>query len=221
MSKSATPLKPEQGSGGSNITVKIGPKAEPRAPGVSAEESEWIARARAGDAVAFRRLVERHKDHAYGLALRMIGSAEEAEEAAQDGFVRAWRALPAFRGESGFGTWLHRIVARCALDASAVLRARRSRETGIDVLEQGALADPVAGSAEARAALSRRLERLMESLGEEERAAVCLYYYEDRSVDEVATALGMPVGTVKTHLHRARAALRRGWFREEAKRTRL
>jgi RNA polymerase sigma-70 factor (ECF subfamily) len=199
--------------------VRTGPTAEPRTPGATVGESEWIARARAGDAAAFGRLVELHQDRAYGLALRLIGSAVDAEEAAQDAFVRAWRALPAFRGESSFGTWLHRIVARCALDASVALRARRSRETGLEALERGTQADPAAGIAEPHAALSRRLERLMETLGQEERAVVSLYYHEDRSVQEVAKALGMPVGTVKTHLHRARAALRRAWLREEAART--
>jgi len=198
----ALSLKPEPSLDRSNPTV-----------GTVPEEREWIERARAGDVRAFRRLVERHGDRAYGLAFRMLGSAQEAEEVAQDAFVRAWRALPAFRGESTFTTWLYRIVVRRALDRSATLKSRRARETSLEEVkghDWEALQPEPAGSAE----LSRRLERLLETLSDVQRAVVILYYYEDRSVDEVAGALGIPEGTVKTHLHRARALLREGWMNE-------
>jgi RNA polymerase sigma-70 factor (ECF subfamily) len=171
-------------------------------------ETEWIERARAGDTEAFRKLVERHSDRAYGLAFRMLGSASEAEEAAQDAFLRAWRALPRFRGESTFSTWLHRIVVRRALDRQAVLKTRRARETPLD---EGEVQDlPVPGPGP-EGDLGRTLDRLLDSLSDVQRAAVMLYYYEDRSVDEVAVMLGLPEGTVKTHLHRARGILRAGW----------
>ena len=177
------------------------------------DELEWVSRAGAGDAEAFRCLVERHRDRVYGLALRIVGSAPEAEEVAQDCFVRAWRALPRFRGESRFSTWLHRIVIRRALDYSAALNARRGREIGLDAAEH--LAATGAGSAEATSDDSRRLERLMARLPDIQRAVLALFYYEDRSVEEVARTLGIPTGTVKTHLHRARAELREGWVRGE------
>ena len=136
----------------------------------------------------------------------------EAEEVAQDAFVRVWRALPAFRGESSFGTWLHRIVARRAIDRAALLRGRRSREAALDAAgEPGAPEAPRDLDAALRA---RRLERLMGGLSEVQRAAVSLFYWEDRSVDEVATLLGLPANTVKTHLSRARALLRTAWMEE-------
>src|SRR4051812_20180015 len=88
---------------------------------VAPDEAEWIRQAREGDERAFARLVDRHRDRAFALASRMLRSPAEAEEAAQDAFVRVWRALPRFRGEAAFSTWLHRIVVRCALDRLAVL----------------------------------------------------------------------------------------------------
>jgi len=209
-------LKPMPAVPRSNAEVGPVPDSAEALVPESVEEREWIARARGGDAQAYRRLVERYSDRAYGLAFRMLGSAPEAEEVAQDAFVRAWRALPRFRGDSSFSTWLHRIVVRRALDRSAVLKSRRAREGPLEELETSeAIAlhgeDP-AGWEEER---SLRLERLLDSLSDVQRAAVMLYYYEDRSVDEVAAALGIPGGTVKTHLHRARGLLRARWMAEE------
>ena len=176
------------------------------------EEPEWIERARAGDAAAFRLLVERYGDRAYGLAFRMLGSRSDAEEVAQDAFVRAWRALPRFRGESSFSTWLHRIVVRRALDRSATLKSRRARETGIEDLDS---LEPVVTTAGVSGDLARRLDRLLGELSDMQRAVVLMYYYEDQSVEHVAQSLSIPAGTVKTHLHRARALLRAGWIEED------
>ena len=80
------------------------------------DDAELVARARARDTEAFRALVDRHRDRAYTLALRMLRSPGDAEEVTQDALVRAWTALPQFRGESSFGTWLHRIVVNAAGD---------------------------------------------------------------------------------------------------------
>jgi RNA polymerase sigma-70 factor (ECF subfamily) len=198
-------LKPEPPPTRSNPTVGTAPDAS--------EERAWVQRARAGDTEAFRKLVERHRDRAYGLAFRMLGSAPEAEEAAQDAFLRAWRALPQFRGESAFSTWLHRIVVRRALDRQAVLKSRRAREAPLEEASPGALA--AAGDATPEPGLRRTLERLMDSLSEVQRTVVLLYYYEDRSVEEVARILEIPEGSVKTHLHRARALLRAAWLEQE------
>ena len=205
-------LKPGPTKDRSNPVVPSISESVRQAAGEPSEESGWIERACAGDATAFRRLVERYGDRAYGLALRMLGSPEEAEEAAQDALVRAWRALPRFRGDSRFSTWLYRIVVRRALDRSASLKTRRAREAPLEETELEAHASPdLPGSGGG----SRRLDRLLGSLPDVQRAAVVLYYYEDRSVEEVARTLGLPLGTVKTHLHRARALLRAGWELEE------
>jgi len=172
------------------------------------DDAELVARARARDTGAFRTLVDLHRDRAYGLALRMLRSPSDAEEVTQDALVRAWIALPQFRGESRFSTWLHRIIARRALDRAAVLKRRRGRETGIEAAQQ------VAGeTGETEGARAVRLERMIAGLNEAQRAVVTLFYYEGRSVDQVASILQMPSGTVKTHLSRARAALRGSWLR--------
>ena len=173
------------------------------------DERRLIALAQAGDTGAFRELVERHQARAYALALRILRSASDAEEVAQDAFVRVWTALPGFRGESSFGTWLHRIVARRAFDRAQVLKHRRAREQLDEQLPEHAAVEPEHDTL--RAAL---LERLVADLSPAQRAAVTLFYWEGRSVEQVANVLGMPENTVKTHLLRARAALRAAWTHE-------
>lgn len=193
-------------------SLKPDPPLDPSddARGTPPDDAELVARARARDTGAFRELVERHRDRAYGLALRMLRSPADAEEVTQDALVRAWLALPQFRGESRFSTWLHRIVARRALDRAEVLKRRRGRETGVEAAER--LAGET-GETEG-AARAMRLERMIAGLSDAQRAAVTLFYYEGRSVEQVASILGLPSGTVKTHLSRARAALRESWMRE-------
>src|SRR2546425_5399389 len=210
----ATILKPESTRARSNPVVRTVPESEPAAAG-RAEENAWIERARAGDTAAYRRLVERYSEVAYGLALRMLGSPSDAEEVAQDGFLRAWRALPRFRGDSSFSTWLHRIVVRRALDRLVTLKARRARETALEEVDAALIVAPAPLGSPAEGGLVRRLERLLASLSGVQRAAVVLYYYEDQSVDEISRALRIPEGTVKIHLHRARSILRAGWLEAE------
>ncbi len=183
----------------------------PAAPG--GEEHEWVARARSGDRAAFARLVERHRDRAYTLALRIVRDPHDAEEVAQDAFVRVWRALPGFRGDAAFTTWLHAIVARRAFDRLAVLRHRRGHEAPLEAAPEPVDPRP-AGEDAATRARRARLMRVIATLGDAPRAVVTLYYLADRSVDEVARTLGMPVNTVKTHLSRARAAMRARWDEE-------
>lgn len=174
------------------------------------DEKALIARAQSGDRAAFRTLVERHQARAYTLALRILRSASDAEEVAQDAFVRVWTALPGFRGESSLSTWIYRIVARRAFDRAAVLKNRRAREHATDTMPD-APAPPPADDDTIRAV---KLQRMIEGLSAPQRAAVSLFYYEGRSVEQVAAMLSMPVNTVKTHLSRARAALREVWTRE-------
>jgi len=175
-----------------------------------ADERRLIAQAQSGDRAAFRVLVERHQARAHALALRILRSAPDAEEVAQDAFVRVWTALPGFRGESTFATWLYRIVARRAFDRAQVMKNRRVREHAEDRLPERA-APEAADDDSLRAAL---LRRLVDGLTPAQRTAVTLFYYEGRSVEEVAAVLGIPENTAKTHLLRARAALRSAWTHE-------
>lgn len=200
-------LKPPEAAHPSNRAMG----STPASGATPAAERDLVERAKARDQAAFEELVDRHRDRAYGLALRILRSAPDAEEVAQDGFVRAWLALPGFRGESSFGTWLYRIVARRAFDRAEVLKRRRTSEVGIEAADS--VASPrLESEAEGR---SRRIERMMAELTEAQRAAITLFYYEGRSVEQVAETLGMPTGTVKTHLSRARAAMRKEWLKQE------
>ena len=176
------------------------------------EERAWIRRARGGDQDAFRQLVDRYRDQVLETALRIVRSREEAEEVAQDSFVRAWRALEGFREEARFSTWLYRITTRRALDAAARTRKRSDREVGVDPEVLEGAAAPSAAATDLR-----RLERVLGDLDPTRRAVVTLFYLRDLSIAEVADSLGMPEGTVKTHLHRSRSALRAAWKRLQAR----
>jgi RNA polymerase sigma-70 factor (ECF subfamily) len=205
-------VKPETELERSNRAMDEGRRLAPTEPATEAEERDWIARAQAGSEEAFRMLVDLHRDRAYRLALRIVRRQEDAEEVAQDAFVRAWNGLGGYRGDARFSTWLHRIVVRRALDRASVLKGRAARETEVD--EASSIAAPPRGpDAEARANAAR-LERLLVKLSPSQRAAVTLFYYEDRSVEDVASLLSMPENTVKTHLSRARVALRQAWLEE-------
>jgi len=187
-----------------------------RLPARPADEGQLLARCRAGDTRAYRILVERYRDRAYGLALRMLHSEPDAEEVTQDAFVRAWKALADFRGDAAFGTWLFRIVWRRSIDRAATLRLRRGREAPLE--ESAKVPAPsgeAAGAGGSQGAREAGWARLTGGLSEVQRAVVTLFYYEDLSVADVARTLEMPEGTVKTHLSRARAALRAHYRRDE------
>ena len=172
------------------------------------DERGLIERARAGDEDAFRMLMDRHRANAYAVALRITRSPADADDVTQQAFVRAWFALEKFRGDSSFGTWLHKIVARRALDRTAQMKSRESEQMPPDTISV---------SDESRdVILIRRVQKLMASLTPVQRAVVTLHYWDDLPVADVAAALRMPVNTVKTHLSRARKALRQEWLRLEA-----
>jgi RNA polymerase sigma-70 factor (ECF subfamily) len=166
------------------------------------DEARLVALARSGHAEAFAHLVLRHQVRVYRIALRMLGNPADAEDAAQEAFLAAWRGLDRFRFDSSFSTWLQRIVVNRCLN---VLRARRSTP------EQPADHEPVAigGPQEAvevyeqMAALRRALQRLTP----EQRAAFVLRYLEGCTLEEIARVLGISLSAVKSRLHRARAEL--------------
>lgn len=184
-------------------------------PPVAREDQTWVAAARAGDAAAFRRLVDLHGAAVLAIARRMLRDPHDAEELAQDAFVRAWRALPYFRGDSSFRTWLHRIVVRLAYDKTRQTSARRRREVVVDdgVWDTLLAQDPAA--IVAPDADDVRWADLLDTLPAVSRAAIVLFYWNDRSVREVADVLELPEGTVKSHLARARASLRTAYERAQ------
>jgi RNA polymerase sigma factor (sigma-70 family) len=153
---------------------------------------------------AFEQLYHRHHRRVHGVIVRLVGMASaRAEDLTQEAFVRAWQALPSFRHESAVSTWLHRLAVNTAL---MELRSRRSRPLQDDdeeTFEQLSSPD-TAGNA----VLGRDLERAVASLPPRARAVLVLHDVEGWKHEEIATQLGMAVGSSKAQLHRARGLLR-------------
>jgi RNA polymerase sigma-70 factor (ECF subfamily) len=165
-------------------------------------ESELVERARRGEDAAYAELVRRHRDVAFRTAYLITGSAAEAEESAQDGLVKAYRALASFRPGAPFRPWLLRIVAN---DARNRRRARGRREgLALRLADEaaGATADP--GRADERADLLRALA----ALRREEQLAIVAKYLIGLTDQEAAHALGAPLGTVKSWVSRGLARMR-------------
>jgi RNA polymerase sigma-70 factor (ECF subfamily) len=177
---------------------------------VDPSETKLIRQSQAGDPEAFGQLVEQHQRYVYNLALRVVGSEQDAEDLAQEAFVRAWLAIPNFRLEARFRTWLFRIVTNLCYTRLPGLR-RELAELGDDCL--GGLPDaPTPGpdpSASLEAGeLRRYLHSQIDQLPEGYRLLVVLRYQQGLSYEEIAQAASLPLGTVKTGLFRARERLR-------------
>lgn len=169
-----------------------------------ADEAD-LARARAGDTAAFAALVRRHQDRVFGFILRMLDARDEAMELTQDVFVRAWQALPGWRPEARFSTWLLQIARNAAFD-----QLRRRRVVQFAPLDDGLdVADGAPGPEERYASRQRqtRLEHALLRIAAEHREILLLREVEDLSYGELAAVLGVAEGTVKSRLARARAAL--------------
>jgi RNA polymerase sigma factor (sigma-70 family) len=171
-------------------------------------EPELVERARRGDAAAYEEIVQTYQGIAFRVAYVIAGSAADAEEAAQDGFVKAYRALGRFRPGAPFRPWLLRIVANEARNRrrSAVRRESLALRTAAEQASGDAAPSPEAAVlvAEQRETLLRALE----GLRDEDREVLSCRYLLDLSEDETATALGLRRGTVKSRTSRALARLR-------------
>jgi len=168
------------------------------------EEREAIEACRGLEREAFDRLVLRYQRDVYRLCYRFVNNHEDANDLAQEVFLRAWRAIPRFRGESSFSTWLYRIAV------NACLNFRALRRPATQELPDG-LPDPVPG-AEARLASAdeaRRVRAAIAQLPEKQRATLILKVYHELTHEEVAEILGSAVGTVKANLFHALGNLRR------------
>src|SRR5262245_54619911 len=157
-----------------------------------------VRRAQQGEQYAFERLVEAHEQRMYTLAARVLGSREDAADAVQEALVRAWLALPKFRGDARFSTWLYRIVVNAAHDVRARRRQRPVEEPPDPV-------DPRDRFAEQE--LSNELQRALDGLDESYRVAVVLYDILGCSYAEIAEMTGVPEGTVKSRIFRGRSEL--------------
>ncbi len=170
-------------------------------PLTAVPDSALVALARSGHANAFEELVRRHQVTIFRIALRMLGDRRDAEDASQEAFLQAWRALPGFRSQSTFSTWIYRIVTnRC-------LNLRRARRPNQALLWDQESEEP--GPEEAAEAQNRLqiLRAAILELTPEQRAVFVLRHLEGCAYEEIVEILGISLAAVKSRLHRARLEL--------------
>ena len=165
------------------------------------QDSTLLARARAGEAAAFEQLVRRHQASVFSIGYRMLNRRDAAEDLAQDVFLQLYRKLDDIESVEHLGYWLRRVAANLAIDWLRRTSYTRTAplEDGVEVPVHEAEQDPL---------MDRELIRLLGELPPAARAVMVLRYQEDRDVAEIATALDMPVNTVKSHIKRSLTAMR-------------
>ena len=172
---------------------------------------------REGNDRGFESLVQAHSSRTLSLAYRLVGDREEAEDIAQEAFLRLHRALPTFRGDSKISTWLYRTVTRLAIDHLRKEKRRRQffffrtddDEDGFDPVETAAAPDPSPRDYLLAQEAQGRLNRVLKKLSPRQRAVFILRHQEELPLKEIAHMLELEEGTVKAHLHRAVTILRR------------
>ncbi len=186
---------------------------------VGSGDSAFVERCKRGDLGAFCELVERYQARVYSFVARSVRDPAEAEDLTQDVFVQAYAAIGAYRSDASFKTWVFRIAHNKVIDHSR-RRRQRGRILGpsLDSYEDDEVApeehlagpeadDPASGLC--REELGQHVRQAISTLSEKLRVVVVLYDFEDCSYEEIAAIIGCPVGTVKSRLFNARAALRR------------
>jgi RNA polymerase sigma-70 factor (ECF subfamily) len=183
----------------------------------SAAEPALVERCRQGDTHAFARLVSLHEGMVLNLATRLLGDREEAKDIAQDVFLQVYRTLPRFEGRSTVRTWIYRIVVNQCCNRQRWWRRRRRAAacpldeiTAADEAKMSAVS-PAEGPFERldRRERARRMDTALRALSFDHRAVLLLREVEGLSCEEIATTLGLPIGTIKSRLARGRDSLRR------------
>lgn len=177
-------------------------------------ESEWLKNAQNGDTQAFTLLVETYQRPVYNLCYRMLGNAQDAEDAAQETFMRAYLSLHRYDSSRPFSTWLLSIAAHYCIDQ---IRKRRVQIVSVEELPVPDLPEPSPGM---ETNLSRKEEQLriravLGALEPTDRAAVVMYYWYDFSYDEICQALSLTMSALKSRLHRARRAMAEEWQKQQ------
>ena len=149
---------------------------------------------------AFERLVQHYKGKVFRLACSILEDETSAEDATQEVFLKIWRGLPSFRGDAAISTWIYSIARNTCLT-----RRRRDRDRRTFSLEEGKVEEIASKSREL--GLAMHLRALIRQLPDKHRHALLLFYFEDKSYEQVAEAMALPIGTVKTYLHRAKKEL--------------
>jgi RNA polymerase sigma-70 factor (ECF subfamily) len=186
-------------------------------PGLRERESEILGKIRAGEPEAFEYFVRTYQRKVFRLVYTLVRNAGEADALTQDIFVKAWRAVPDFKGEAAFETWLNRIAVNAVRDSA---RRRKPVVSFADLVaaedadgnEIPRAVEPTDGTSPERDALSgqirRRIGQALEALSPRQRAIFVMKHYEERSIAEIGAATGLDDGTVKSHLFRAARKLR-------------
>ena len=180
---------------------------------MTSTDEELVARSISGDTESFNELILRWERPIYALAYRTIGREEDARDVCQETFLRAFRALPGFRGQAKFSSWLYRIALNLCRDW--MRRERRAPVVQVpadtDPMELAAAVEPSESIEDlvARRDLTRIVERVMARLPEEQRTAIVLKEYHGLTFQEIADLVGCPLSTVKTRLYQGLTVLRR------------
>src|SRR5215510_12260598 len=171
-----------------------------------AAERALVERCRSGDERAFQELVDRHKDLVFALIARTVQDLSRAEDLAQEVFLRIHRGLPYFRGEARLSTWIYRIVVNvCAQPQSPIAQAVSLQDDRVPATAMSAVTDRRFGDLELR----DRLEKAIARLPANYRLLIAAHYLDGVRYEDLADALQLPLGTVKTQLYRAKQQLRR------------
>jgi RNA polymerase sigma-70 factor, ECF subfamily len=178
-----------------------------------ATDEELVARAQGGDVDSFNQLILRWERPIYALAYRVIGREEDARDVSQEAFLRAFRALPGFKGQAKFSSWLYRIALNLCRDW--IRKQRRApvqqMPEGVDPVEMAGEAGPAESIEDlvARKELSAVVGEAMAQLPEEQRTAIILKEYHGMTFQEIADLQGCPLSTVKTRLYQGLTVVRR------------
>jgi len=172
----------------------------PQVADVPHDESRWVRLAQAADARAFEKLYRAHVDKVYGLCLRMTGNPSEAEDCTQDAFIQAWSKLSRFRGDSAFGTWMHRVAVNTVL--GRMRKSRREQDRIRAVSDVAPVRESIGDNAELR-----DLEQAINELPSGARHVFVLHAVYGYSHGETGDMLGIAEGTSKAQLSRARRLL--------------
>ena len=181
-----------------------------------------IERSKRGDADALDTLIRKHEKRAYQYAYRLTSNPDEASDIVADAFVRVYTALKNFKGNSAFTTWLYRILTNCFLDLRKREKSRQASSldavlsTDEGEVERQIEDDGATPYEEAeKSARERAVQSALAELPEYQQAMITLYHAEQLSYEEIAEALDLPIGTVKSRLNRARISLRERLERDE------
>lgn len=171
-------------------------------------DAECVSRVRQGDTNVFETLIRRHQKTIFNLVYRMLGDYDEAAEISQETFLSAYRAIGTFRGDANFSTWLYRIALNHATTRRKSLNLRQQRYVAIENIEPAS--DPQLGPAETmeKKEIRERVQQALNSLEPDDATVILLRDLHDEPYEEVARILEIPIGTVKSRLHRARQALK-------------